>query len=257
LASWCCTSELPESTVLHCRDMSWQSRPGGQPLAPFKSDTFAQRHGQGATPRGFVKLWQFRCGSTDVEPAPNRGPLWRDANLARVEAVLFLAREPLSSRRIAELADLADGTQARTLIRRLNQLYDAAQATVRIQDVAGGCQLLTRPIFAPWLKRIADAPVEARLSGPAMETLAVVAYRQPILRAEIESIRGVGCEDILRQLLDRDLLRIVGRSEDLGRPLLYGTTKRFLEVYGLRSLDELPRAAELKQSPGPLEASID
>src|SRR5262249_62030478 len=87
----------------------------------------------------------------------------------------------------------------------------------------------------------------ARLSAPAMETLAVVAYRQPILRAEIESIRGVGCEDILRQLLERDLVRIVGRSEDLGRPLLYGTTKRFLEVYGLRSLDDLPRAAELRQ----------
>ena len=89
-----------------------------------------------------------------------------------------------------------------------------------------------------------------------METLAVVAYRQPILRAEIESIRGVGCEDILRQLLDRDLVRIVGRSEDLGRPLLYGTTKRFLEVYGLRSLDELPRAAELKQTSELLEAPI-
>jgi segregation and condensation protein B len=90
-----------------------------------------------------------------------------------------------------------------------------------------------------------------------METLAVVAYRQPILRVDVESIRGVGCEDILRQLLERDLVRIVGRSEDLGRPLLYGTTKRFLEVYGLRSLEELPRAAELKRSHEELAVSSD
>ena len=236
--------------------MPWQLRPGRQTLGPFKTNPITQYYAQRAASRGFVKLWQFRGSGAGAEAAQNRGPYWRDANLARVEAVLFLAREPLSSRRIAELADLADGTQARTLIRRLNQLLDAGKTAVRIEELAGGYQLLTRPSFAPWIRRIALAPVEARLSAPAMETLAVVAYRQPILRAEIESIRGVGCEDILRQLLDRDLVRIVGRSEDLGRPLLYGTTKRFLEVYGLRSLDELPRAAEFKQSPEPLEAPI-
>jgi len=233
--------------------MRWQSHPGiRRRLAPMRPASFAQH----TAPRGFVKLWQFRCGDTAAELAQNRGPFWRDADLARVEAVLFLSREPLVSRRIAELADLADGTQARTLIRRLNRLYDDAGAAVRVEEVAGGYQLLTRPMFAPLLKRIAVASIEARLSAPAMETLAVVAYRQPILRAEIESIRGVGCEDMLRQLLERDLVRIVGRSEDLGRPLLYGTTKRFLEVYGLRSLDELPRAAELKQAPEALKAPI-
>jgi segregation and condensation protein B len=236
--------------------MPWQLRPGGQSLVPFKSNPLTQHYAQGAARRGFVKLWQLRAGDAAAEPDRNRGAYWRDSDMARVEAVLFLAREPLSSRRIAELADLVDGTQARTLIRRLNQLLDAGESPVRIEELAGGYQLLTRPPFAPWIRRIALAPVEARLSAPAMETLAVVAYRQPILRAEIESIRGVGCEDILRQLLDRDLVRIVGRSEDLGRPLLYGTTKRFLEVYGLRSLDELPRAAELNQSPESLEAPI-
>jgi segregation and condensation protein B len=101
-------------------------------------------------------------------------------------------------------------------------------------------------MFGPWLRRAFQTPVEARLSAPAMETLAVVAYRQPILRAEIESIRGVQCGDILRQLMDRDLIRIIGRSEDLGRPLVYGTTKRFLEVFGLRHLDELPRADQFR-----------
>jgi len=236
--------------------MSWQLPPGLNLSLADRNRASVSRLTQGATSRGFVKLWQFRGSSNSTEPAQNRGPFWRDDNLARVEAVLFLAREPLGSRRIAELADLADGTQARSLIRRLNQLLDAQQAAVRIEELAGGYQLVTRPPFAAWLKRIAEGPVEARLSAPAMETLAVVAYRQPILRAEIESIRGVGCEDILRQLLERDLVRIVGRSEDLGRPLLYGTTKRFLEVYGLRSLDDLPRAAELKQSPEALEAPI-
>jgi segregation and condensation protein B len=233
-----------------------QSHPGSQRPALLTSISRATLNRQSLAPRGFVRLWQFRSSRAAAEAAQNHGPLWRDADLARVEAALFLSREPLGSRRIAELADLADGTQARTLIRRLNQLYGAAGAAVRVEEVAGGYQLLTRPVFALWLKRIANLPVEARLSAPAMETLAVVAYRQPILRAEIESIRGVGCEDILRQLLERDLVRIVGRSEDLGRPLLYGTTKRFLEVYGLRSLDELPRAAELKQSPGSLETPV-
>jgi segregation and condensation protein B len=97
-----------------------------------------------------MRLWQFRSGGTATELAKNHGPFWRDANLARVEAVLFLSREPLGSRRIAELSDLADGTQARTLIRRLNDLYGAACAAVRVEEVAGGYQLLTRPIFAPW-----------------------------------------------------------------------------------------------------------
>jgi segregation and condensation protein B len=142
------------------------------------------------------------------------------------------------------LANLADGAEARTLIRRLRRLYNAAGSAFQVEEVAGGFQLLTRPALAPWLRRLVQSTGDTRISAPALETLAVVAYRQPILRAEIESIRGVQCDDILRQLLERDLLRIVGRSEDLGRPLLYGTTKRFLELFGLKSLDDLPRAAQ-------------
>ena len=95
------------------------------------------------------------------------------------------------------------------------------------------------------MRRLLDSSLDARLSAPALETLTVVAYRQPILRANVEAIRGVQCGEILRQLMERDLVRIVGRSDDLGRPLLYGTTKRFLEVFGLRSLGDLPRAGEL------------
>jgi segregation and condensation protein B len=200
--------------------------------------------------RGFVRIWQFRPGSgeTTVSSPADAGPLWRKPRLARVEAVLYLARQPLTSRKIAQLANLADGNEARTLIRRLRRLYEAGTSAFQVEEVAGGYQLLTRQAVAPWLRRLLQTSLETRLSPPAMETLAVVAYQQPVLRAEIEAIRGVHCDEMLRQLLERDVIRIVGRSEDLGRPLLYGTTKRFLELFGLRHLDELPRAAEFKLS---------
>ncbi len=164
----------------------------------------------------------------------------RTPGLARLEAVLFLAEEPLTSRKLAQLAGLADATQARTFIRLLNQLYDQEGRAFRVEEVAGGFQLLTRPQFAPWLRRWTGLNQSLPLSSPALETLAVVAYRQPVLRAEIEAIRGVQCAEILRQLMDQDLIRIVGRSKELGRPFLYGTTKRFLQLFGLRHLQELP-----------------
>ena len=176
----------------------------------------------------------------------------RSAALARLESVLFIAREPLSSRKLAHLADLADGTKARTLVRALNRLYDSEGRAFRAVEVAGGFQLLSRPKFAPWLRRLCSAPIEVRLSGPAMETLAVVAYRQPVLRVAIEAVRGVQCGEILRQLMERDLVKIVGRSEELGRPFLYGTTKRFLQVFGLRSLDDLTRRETLQ-----IEETVD
>ena len=172
--------------------------------------------------------------------APERGVSAGDEQLAGLEAVLFLSQQPLTSRRLAVLAGLADGTKARTLVRTLNRRYDGAGSAFRVEEVAGGFQLMTRSKFAPWLRRLHSTPAEVRLSAPAMETLAVVAYRQPVLRAEIEAIRGVQSGEILRQLIERDLVRIVGRSDELGRPFLYGTTKQFLQVFGLRQLDELP-----------------
>ncbi len=176
---------------------------------------------------------------------------------ARLEAVLFLAKEALSSRKIAQLASLEDGTEARTLITRLNQDYDSGGRAFRVEEVAAGYRLLTRSKFAAWVRRMVGAPTEIRLSGPASETLAVVAYRQPVLRAEIEAIRGVQCGEVLRQLMERGLVRIAGRSEDLGRPFLYGTTRNFLQVFGLRNLDELPRASMLRKSDGEQLSSDD
>jgi segregation and condensation protein B len=184
---------------------------------------------------------------------PTQDHSWRhDADLARLEAVLLLARAPANSRKLAQFANLADGTQARTLIRRINERYDAAGRAFRVEQVAGGFQLLTRRKFAPWLRRLAHVPGESRLSAPALETLSVVAYRQPVPRAAIEAIRGVNCGEILRQLMERDLVRIGGRSEELGRPFLYATTKRFLQVFGLIHLDDLPRGDLLRHAPLPV-----
>jgi segregation and condensation protein B len=183
----------------------------------------------------------FLHTTISTEPLASAAGLYsRSKRLANLEAAFFLAREPQGTRRLAQLAGLADGTEARTLVRTLNRLYDAEGCAFRIEELAGGLQLMSRPKFAPWLRRLHAVPVEVRLSGPAMETLAVVAYRQPVLRAEIEAIRGVQCGELLRQLMDRDLVRIVGHSEELGRPFLYGTTRCFLQIFGLRHLDELP-----------------
>ncbi len=178
-------------------------------------------------------------------------PRDRDWSLQRLEAVLMLSREPLSSRKLAQLAALEDGTQARTLLRKLNKLYDDSGRSFRVEEVAGGFQLLTRPKFASWLRRLGHVPPELRLSSPALETLAVVAYRQPVLKADIEAIRGVNCGEILRQLMERDLVRIAGRSEELGRPYLYTATKRFLQLFGIRSLEDLPRADLIRSAPVP------
>jgi len=181
---------------------------------------------------------------------PHDGPRWQDDRLRRLEATLFVAREALPSRRLAQYANLADATEARTLIGRLNEFYDESGRAFRVEEVAGGYQLLTRAKFASWLRRLGHVPAEIRLSAPALETLAVIAYRQPVLRAEIEAVRGVSSGEILRQLMERDLVRISGRSEELGRPYLYSTTKRFLQVFGLISLDELPRAESLRSRGG-------
>jgi segregation and condensation protein B len=128
----------------------------------------------------------------------------------------------------------------------LNRYYQQRGTAFRIEEVAGGFQLYARPQLGPWLRRLYQSPVQTRLSSPALETLAVVAYRQPVLRADVEALRGVQSGEILRQLMERDLVRIVGRSPELGRPFLYGTTKRFLRIFGLRHLDDLPRVASLR-----------
>jgi segregation and condensation protein B len=172
--------------------------------------------------------------------------------LARLEAALFMAREPLTTRRLAKLARLPDGTRARALLRELRSLQEASGSAIRVEQIAGGFQLLSRAAFGPWIRRLAEHPSPGRISPAGLETLAIVAYRQPVTRAEIEAIRGVGSEEMLRQLLERDLVGVGGRAEDLGRPNVYVTTRRFLAVFGLARIEDLPPIESLfPAGPGP------
>jgi segregation and condensation protein B len=174
------------------------------------------------------------------------GALARDSRLAAVEAALFAADEPLSVRRLAVAAGLADAGEARRLVRKLQSLYDQDGTAFQVEEIAGGFQLLSRPEYHSWLVRLHRTGDALHLSSAARETLAIVAYRQPIMRADVEAIRGVQCGEILRLLMEKGLVRIAGRHASLGRPVLYGTTKKFLQVFGLRSLHDLPQVQQLR-----------
>jgi segregation and condensation protein B len=181
----------------------------------------------------------YRLVGERSDQAPT-DPQARDAKLARVEAALFLASEPLTARKLARAAALADSAEARRLVRRLRDVYDADATAFQVEEIASGFQLHARPAYRPWLLRAQRAGAEVKLTPAALETLAVVAYRQPVPRADVEAVRGVGCGELLTHLMEKGLIRIVGRQESLGRPVLYGTTKKFLQSFGLGSLKDLP-----------------
>jgi segregation and condensation protein B len=172
--------------------------------------------------------------------AAGHGPLARDATLALIEAALFLADEPLPARKLGNVTQIKSLEEVRRLVKRLQSFYEEEGTAFAVREIAGGYQLLSRTELHPWLLRLRPPGQDAKLSPPALETLAIVAYRQPVSRADIEAIRGVACGEILRQLLERDLIRISGRDTSLGRPVLYGTTKAFLQLVGLNTLEELP-----------------
>ena len=173
---------------------------------------------------------------------------FRTEEMLRLETLLFLSREPLGAKKLAQFLGVKESKTVTEWIDRLNRFYDDHRYVFRVLDFAGGYQLRIRPQFTPWLRRLChhdgnegvELP-EIHLSPSAIETLAIIAYRQPIVRAEIETIRGVQCGEILRVLLGRDLIRIAGRSDELGRPFLYETTRKFLEIFGLKSLAQLPK----------------
>ncbi len=164
---------------------------------------------------------------------------------AIVEAVLFTSDTPLPPAKIAAATELPP-RRIKKAVTELNKRYAKGGHAFRIEDIAGGYQMMTLPEFHDVLRRLLNVKKDSRLSQAAMETLAIVAYRQPILRADIEAIRGVASGEVLRGLLERQLVKIVGRAEVIGRPMLYGTSKRFLEIFGLASLDDLPRVEELR-----------
>lgn len=182
----------------------------------------------------------YRLLGERAERAALASPLARDAALTAIEAALFLADEPLTAKRLATVAGVADAAEARQLVARLDALYRDDGTAFRVEELAGGYQLLTRAEFHPWLSRLRKQPSDAQLSAAARETLAIVAYRQPVTRADVEAIRGVGCSEVLKQLMERGLIRLGGRDESLGRPALYESTKKFLQLFGLKSLKDLP-----------------
>lgn len=162
-----------------------------------------------------------------------------------IEALLFASDAPLSAEDLARGEEDVDADGVRAAIQKLREAYEEHGRAFQIYEIAGGFQLLTRPEYSPHLERFETIPTSTRLSGAALEVLAIIAYRQPIGRSEVEEIRGVGSSHVLRSLQDLALIEVVGRGEGLGRPLLYGTTDRFLDHFGFASLDDLPKPDEL------------
>lgn len=196
---------------------------------------------------------------SDESPSPEPAfPLHRI-----IEAVLFASQKPVSAKELSSILkgaaeaskenpDLTafakiKAAQIQEAIQKLEQEYEETGRSFEVRESAAGWQLVTRASFAPWLRQLFPENRQARLSAPAMETLAIIAYRQPITRADMEAVRGVAVDGVLQTLLDRNLVRIAGRSEIAGRPLLYETTQFFMDHFGLKNLDDLPNASELRR----------
>ena len=162
-----------------------------------------------------------------------------------VESILFVAEEPLTVDRIKRVVADADTTEIRAALQALSQEYEVREGGFYLREVAGGFQFRTRPDYTEWVKRLL-MPKPPRLSRAALETLAIIAYKQPAIRSDIEHLRGVDCGGVLRVLLERNLIRVLGRKDIPGRPLIYGTTRRFLEVFDLKDLKELPSPEEIE-----------
>ncbi len=158
-----------------------------------------------------------------------------------VEALLFASEAPVEAERIQEVLDLPSAGEARELVRVLTERLDGQGRALQIIEVGGGFRLVTRPEVAPWLVKLARSRTRSRLSRSSLETLAIIAYRQPASRPDIDAVRGVNSEAVLDNLLDRRMVRIAGRKDSPGRPFLYETTRDFLVAFGLRDLADLPK----------------
>ncbi len=170
-----------------------------------------------------------------------------------VESLLFVAEEPLGPERLRKILEPAEAGAIAEAITALRAEYAARQGGFYLAEVAGGYQFRTRPEHTSWIRRLVE-PKPVRLSKAALETLAIIAYKQPIIRSDVEHIRGVDCGGVLRQLLERKLIRVLGRKEIAGRPLIYATTRKFLETFDLKDLKDLPTPKEIEEfGKAPLE----
>ena len=162
-----------------------------------------------------------------------------------IESFLFVAEEPLTIDRIKSILKQAERNQIQNALIELSEEYEARKGGFLLREVAGGYQIRTRPEYREWIKLLIQ-PKSLRLSKAALETLAIIAYKQPVIRSDIEYLRGVDCGGILRMLLERKLTRVLGRKEIPGRPLIYATTKQFLEIFDLKDLKDLPTLEEIE-----------
>ena len=163
-----------------------------------------------------------------------------------IESLLFVAEEPLTIDRFKKIISDAETKELREALEELKADYETRQGGFLLNQVAGGYQIRTRPQYMEWIKRLLQ-PKPMRLSKAALETLAIIAYKQPVIRSDVEHIRGVDCGGVLRVLLERKFIRVLGRKEIPGRPLIYATTKRFLEVFDLKNLKDLPTPKEIEE----------
>jgi len=163
-----------------------------------------------------------------------------------LEALLLSTHHPLTAGRIGEVMGLATAKPVRQAIKELNRQYEESGRSFRIEQVAGGYQILTLPRYGEHLKKLHQKEADAKLTKAALETLAIIAYKQPVLRADVEAVRGCACGETIRSLMEKHLVKIAGRAEEPGRPILYGTTKRFLELFGLNSVKDLPQSESTK-----------
>lgn len=189
----------------------------------------------------------------ESEPeAPESADAPTPIDMGVLEALLFSTRSPLTAQRLADLMEIPSVKPLKKAIKTLNEQYEQSQRCFRVEQVAGGYQLLTLPLYGPHLDKLYKRDADAKLTKSALETLAIIAYKQPILRAQVEAIRGVACGETIRSLMEKHLVRIAGRAEEPGRPILYGTTKRFLEVFGLNTLKDLPQSQQLVETGAPV-----
>lgn len=209
--------------------------------APHERDTLEAQDGPVDAPE--IEAAKAEADADEDDDQAEQAPI----NLGLLEALLFSTHHPLTGQRLAELLESKSQKAIRKAVLELNQQYEQGGRTFRVEQVAGGYQLLSLPEFGDILKRLHQRESDSKLSKAALETLAIIAYKQPILRADVEAIRGVACGETIRSLMEKHLVNIAGRAEEPGRPILYGTTKRFLQLFGLNNLKDLPQSEELSK----------
>lgn len=204
---------------------------------PEPVDEFEVKGSEPQTPDAAAKEAEFGVHEDGIEPTVT----------SAVEAILFASDEPITPNRLAGIVEVGGVREVKDAVKELNEKYRQSNSAFRIEQIAGGFQMMTLSNYNHWLKKLIRVRGDTKLTQAGLETLAIIAYKQPIMRADVEAIRGVGSGEMIRSLIYKGMVKIAGRAEVLGRPLLYGTTKKFLDMFGLNNLKDLPKVEELKK----------